>query len=115
LSKARLIKFLNFILHTANWLEHFSKLLGAPSKTNNVPLPKHKISDTLDIKTDIFIIDELKHCIKSLSLKKSPGLDMSQLYCGKIHSPPSAWLKGGIIPAPKKGDLSSPPTTWDGM
>ena len=23
------------------------------------------------------------------------------------HSPPSAWLKGGIIPVPKKGDLSA--------
>ena len=108
----------------SNWLLHFKSLLGNPPKLNDQPLPKIKISDELNIDTNQFTLEELKVVIKSFSNNKSPGLDNIPTILWKdpifhdllldlcnhtllYHTSPTSWLKGGIIPAPKKGDLTS--------
>ena len=109
----------------ANWLSHFRSLLGEQPKTPaNLQLRKIQVSEELDISTDPFTLLELQTVLKSLSNNKAPGLDNIPTILWKdpifhdlllqlcnttflTHAPPSAWLKGGIIPVPKKGDLTS--------
>lgn len=108
----------------SNWLSHFKSLLGNPPKLSNTPLPKIQIAEKLNIETGPFTLDELNTVIKSLSNNKSPGLDNIPTIIWKdsiFHhnllefcnhtltslSSPTSWLKGGIIPVPKKGDLTS--------
>ena len=91
----------------------------------NGDIPKFVVSPELDIPTDPFTLDEINEVIKTLENKKSPGLDNIPSMIWKDPnltavllsicndtlinmSPPSYWLKAGIVPVPKKGDLSSP-------
>ncbi|KAI8498644.1 hypothetical protein Bbelb_238460 [Branchiostoma belcheri] len=108
----------------ANWLSHFQSLLGEPPKVPlNQPLRKVQVSEQLNISTEPFSLDELKTVLNSFCNNKSPGLDNIPTILWKdpmfhalllhlcnntflTHKPPSAWLKGGIIPVPKKGDLT---------
>ena len=107
-----------------NWVDHFKDLLGKPSPVVG-ELPRIKISPTLPISTEPFSLDEINLVIKSIANKKSPGLDnipsiiwkdpnLTSLLLSICNenmvtlSPPSSWLKAGIIPIPKKGDLSAP-------
>ena len=107
-----------------NWFVHFQSLLGSPPVLNDVPLPLNKIFDELDIPTSRFTKKELETCIKLFSINKSSGLDNIPTilwkdpdfldilleFCNhtlETSTPPSAWLTGGIIPVPKKGDLTS--------
>ena len=107
-----------------NWTYHFKSLLGDPSPVEDV-LPKVVISPMLDISTDLFSSEEITAVIKTLKNKKSPGLDnipsilwkdpnllvLLLSICNDILqnlSPPESWLKAGIVPIPKKGNLSSP-------
>eukprot|EP00111_Clytia_hemisphaerica_P013463 TCONS_00039544-protein len=106
-----------------NWLNHFKTLLGNQPILNTNALPLTQIFDELDISTSLFTIDELSNCVKLFSNNKSSGLDdiptllwkdpifMEMLldFCNhtfEFLTPPSAWLTGGIIPVPKKGDLT---------
>ena len=108
----------------SNWLSHFKSLLGNPPKLNDQPLPKIKISDKLNISTSPFTKEELLIVLKSFSNNKSPGLDNIPTILWKDNifhnlllefcnhtlvqfTSPSSWLKGNIIPVPKKGDLTS--------
>ena len=108
----------------SNWLHHFKSLLGNPPKLSQQPLPKLKVSDELNIDTNPFTSEELKSVIKSFSNNKSPGLDniptilwkdsifhdLLLEFCNNALTrliTPQSWLKGGIIPIPKKGDLTS--------
>ena len=110
-----------------NWVGHFKKLLGQPPPPpiNGSTLPFTPITEPLDINTDPFTIDELQAAIKTIKINKSPGLDnipaiiwkdpsfqpILLSLCNEVylnHIPPSAWLLSGILPFPKKGDLTSP-------
>ena len=81
-----------------------------------------KVFDELPIKTDDFSITEVNDAIKSMKYNKAVGLDeipaevwktgclvdqllivSNKTYHGNA---PNLWLKGGILPFPKKGDLS---------
>ena len=101
------------------WKDHFVNLLG---QTPVIDVkPTNKVIDELPIKTEDFTLDELSKAIKSLKNNKAAGLDEipaevwkigcldDQLLtvCNKTYNSdaPNIWLKGGILPFPKKGDL----------
>lgn len=106
------------------WLSHFRNLLGDEPKTPaNTVLPIIKITDSLNIPTTPFTLEEILPVIKSMKTNKSPGLDNIPTiiwkdpvfhglllkicnHCFSTLAPPSAWKKAGIIPVPKKGDLT---------
>ena len=98
-------------------------MLGNVPKGNANALPLHQVFEELNIPTNPFTLDELKKTVKLFSNNKSPGLDniptilwkdptfltLLLEFCNhtfEYHSPPSAWLTGGIVPVPKKGDLT---------
>lgn len=101
------------------WKEHFQKLLGQPPDIDDKPT--EKVFDTLPMETGNFTYLELRTAIKSLQNNKATGLDGipaevwkvgcldQQLLevCNKTYhgEAPNIWLKGGILPFPKKGDL----------
>ena len=109
-----------------NWKNHFQSLLGAQNETTNMPdIPLDHISAPLDIQTSVFSAKELEEAVKVLKLNKSPGLDniptvvwkdpffqeilLDICNCTYItHNPHTSWLVSGIVPVPKKGDLSNP-------
>ena len=106
----------------SSWHNHFKDLLGKSPKTpENSILPMEKISDTLDICTSEFTIDELNIAIKSWKSSKAFGRDnipaiiwkddifndlLLKLcnYCLINNTCPSSWRTSRIIPVPKKGD-----------
>jgi len=105
------------------WLNHFKSLLGNQPALNTEALPLTQIFEELDIATSPFTKDELTKCVNLFSNNKSSGLDniptllwkdpiftdMLLEFCNHTFenfTPPSAWLTGGIIPVPKKGDLT---------
>ena len=108
-------------------LSYFLNLLGGqpPNTLGNRALPLVQIAKLLDISTSTFTIQELEDAIKSLRGNKAPGLDnipsliwkdplfhaLLLRFCNHTFSslrPPSAWTKSGIVPIPKKGDLTLP-------
>lgn len=107
-----------------DWFDHFHGLLGNPPKVNEVPLPMTQVFDNLDISTNPFTASELKKALKLFLNNKSSGLDEIPTvlwtdptflellleffnHSFEYYKPPSAWLTRGIIPVPKKGDLTS--------
>ena len=104
-----------------SWLSYFLNLLGGqpPNTLGNRALPLIQIAKLLDISTSTFTIQELEDAIKSLRSNKAPGLDnipsliwkdplfhdLLLRFCNHTFSslrPPSAWMKSGIEPIPKK-------------
>ena len=88
-------------------------------------MPLIQIAKLLDISTSPLTLHELDDAIKSLKGNKAPGLDnipsliwkdpifhdLLLKFCNHTFSslrPPSAWTKSGIVPIPKKGDLTLP-------
>ena len=106
-----------------NWFNHFQSLLGNPPILHDDPLPLIRIVDELNIPISPFTKDELEKAVKLFKNNKSSGLDniptvlwkdpifldLLLYFCNhtfeNLH-PPSPWLTGGIIPVPKKGDLT---------
>ena len=113
----------------AAWENHFASLLGkAPSPSNR---PIHTvIEEELPINTEDFTPPELEICIKDLKNNKATGLDDIPGEVWKAHildqelldfcnrtlsgDKPTIWSTSGIIPIPKKGDLSNP-TNYRGI
>ena len=107
-----------------SWSNHFENLLGkGPKLPDNITLPSVKISNTLNIETSEFTLNELSAVIKQLKPSKAFGPDnipaiiwkeslfhelLLKLcnFCFLNKSCPSIWRKSQIIPVPKKGDLS---------
>ena len=113
----------------ALWKNHFSSLLGT------APLPSESPIETivhheLNIDCDNFTLDELDTCLKSMKNGKAAGLDdipaevwKSRIldaelldFCNRTLNgdKPEFWSTSGIVPVPKKGDLSNP-TNYRGI
>jgi exonuclease III len=104
------------------WLNHFKKLLGeAPKVTPD--LKRIQIARNLNISTANFTHKELSKAIDSTSKKKKMGLDNIPPIIWKdpkFHDlllencnfvlnsfdAPELWLRSGIVPLPKKGNLT---------
>ena len=109
----------------ACWQNHFASLLGNNAQTQSSSQGIHTIiSEELPISTDNFTLEELRPCLKSLKNNKASGLDGipaevwktrvldNELldYCNRTLNGdrPAQWGLSGIIPVPKKGNLSDP-------
>ena len=101
------------------WKNHFEQLLGQPPVLDHQPIKR--VFNTLPIKTEDFTADELQKSINASQNNKAPGLDGIPIetwktgrlkeelleICNKTFQGdvPCIWLRGGILPIPKKGDL----------
>ena len=102
------------------WKQHFEKLLGNPPKITQVPITRI-ISKQLDIKLGPFTQDELDSVLRKIKNRKAAGLheippevwktrqfdDILLRHFNAVYNqnPIDRWMKGCILPFPKKGDL----------
>ena len=107
------------------WREYFSTLLGSPPTASNPDEELVNIVDaTLPIETGPFTNDELQHVLKKMPNGKASGLDDIPAEVWKMGrfknilldicngtllkgQKPQEWSMSGIVPIPKKGNLSS--------
>ena len=98
----------------------FENLLGNPLKVTHVPITRI-ISKQLDIKLGPFTLEELNSVLRKIKNRKAAGLDeippevwkTRQFYdillrhCNAVYNQNliDRWMKGCILPFPKKGDL----------
>ena len=103
-----------------NWKNHFLNLLGQPPVIRSKET-KTVLQRTMPINTDTFTMEELNKCIKNFKNNKESGLDNIPIevcktgplnmqllgVCNRTLNGDRAkiWVKNGIIPLPKKGDL----------
>ena len=101
------------------WKQHFENLLGNPPKVTHEPITKI-ISKHLDIKLGPFTL-ELDSVLRKIKNRKAAGLDEIPPEVWKTRqfddillrhfntvynqNPIDRWMKGCILPFPKKGDL----------
>ena len=104
----------------SKWKLHFSNLLGQPPSVTIKPNASI-IHEPLPINTDNITMEELVKSIKVFKNNKAHGLDNIPIevwetgalnqqlldICNKTFNGdrPNIWVKSGIIPLPKKGDL----------
>ena len=102
------------------WKQHFEKLQGNPPKITHEPITRI-ISKQLDIKLGPFIQEELDSFHRKIKNRKAAGLDEIPPEVWKTRqfddillrhynavynqNPIDRWMKGCILPFPKKGDL----------
>ena len=102
------------------WKQHFENLLGNPRKVTNEPITR-VISKQLDIKLGPFTIEELDLVLRKIKNRKAAGLDkippevwktrqfddILLRQCNTVYNQNriERWMKGCILPFPKKGDL----------
>ena len=102
------------------WKQHFENLLGNPSKITHEPITRI-ISKQLDIKLGPFTQEELDSVLRKIKNRKAAGLDeippevwktrqfddILLRHCNAVYNqnPIDRWMKGCILPFPKKGDL----------
>ena len=102
------------------WKQHFENLLGNPPKITHEPITRI-ISKQLDIKVGPFTQKELDSVLKKIKNRKAAGLDeippevwktrqfddILLRHCNAVYNqnPIDRWMKGCILPFPKKGDL----------
>ena len=101
------------------WNQHFENLLGNPPKITHEPITRI-ISKQLDIKLGPFT-QELDSVLRKIKNRKAAGLDeippevwktrqfddILLRHCNAVYNqnPIDRWMKGCILPFPKKGDL----------
>ena len=99
---------------------HFENLLGNPPKVTNEPITRI-ISKQLDIKLGPFTKEELDSVLRKIKNRKAAGLDeippevwktrqfdnILLRQCNAVYNQNriERWMKGCILPFPKKGDL----------
>ena len=102
------------------WKQHFENLLGNPPKITQEPITRI-ISKQLDIKLGSFTQEELDSVLRKIKNRKAAGLDEIPPEVWKTRqfddillrhrnavynqNPIDRWMKGCILPFPKKGDL----------
>ena len=102
------------------WKDHFLNLLGQPPTVTSKPTVT-VVEEILPINTENISMDELVKCVKSFKNNKADGLDNIPIevwksgalnlqlldVCNKTFNGdrPDIWVKSGIVPLPKKGDL----------
>ena len=102
------------------WKVHFLNLLGQPPTVTSKPTVT-VVHETLPINTKNISMDELIKCIKSFKNNKADGLDNIPIevwksgaldqqlldVCNRTFNGdrPNMWVKSGLVPLPKKGDL----------
>ena len=95
------------------WKQHFENLLGNPPKITHEPITRI-ISKQLDIKLGPFTQEELDSVHRKIKNRKAAGLDEIPPEVWKTRqfndillnqNPIDRWMKGCILPFPKKGDL----------
>ena len=102
------------------WKYYFQNLLGNPPKVTHEPITRI-VSKQLDIKLGLFMPKELDSVLRKIRNRKAAGLDEIppevwktrqfddiQLRHGNPvynQNPIDRWMKGCILPFPKKGDL----------
>ena len=108
----------------ATWFTHFKKLLGEPPVVEDPDEDIPTIFSNLDIKDDIFTLDEFRRVKSSLKLGKAAGpdelppevyksCDFDEIcldFCNRAlleNDKPDMWSYMNIIPVPKSGDLSN--------
>ena len=102
------------------WKQHFENLLGNPPKITHEPITRI-ISKQLDIKLGPFTQEELDSVLRKIKSRKAAGLgeippevwktrqfdDILLRHCNAVYNqnPIDRWMKGCILPFPKKGNL----------
>ena len=102
------------------WKQHFENLLGNPPKVSHEPIIRI-ISKQLGIKLEPFTQEELDSVLRKIKNRKAAGLDeihpevwktrqfdnILLRHCNAVYNqnPIDRWMKGCILPIPKKGDL----------
>ena len=102
------------------WKQHFENLLENPPKVTHEPITRI-VSKQLDIKLGPFTLEELDSVLRKIKNRKAAGLDEIPPEVWKTrqfddillrHSNTvynqnliDRWMKGCILPLPKKGDL----------
>ena len=102
------------------WKQHFENLLGNLQKITHEPITRI-ISKQLDIKLGPFTQEELDSVLRKIKNRKAAGLDeippevwktrqfddILLQHCNTVYNqnPIDRWMKGCILPFPKKGDL----------
>ena len=102
------------------WKQHFENLLENPPKITHESLTRI-ISKQLEIKLGPFTQEELDSVLRKIKNRKAAGLDeippevwktrqfddILLRHCNAVYNqnPIDRWMKGCILPFPKKGDL----------
>ena len=121
IAKAKL-KAANQQVRVKLWKLHFENLLGNPPKITNEPITR-RICKQLDIKLGPFTKEELDSVLRKIRNRKAAGLDeiLPEVWktrqfddillrqCNAVYNQNKIerWMKGCILPFPKKGDLGS--------
>ena len=102
------------------WKQHFENLLGNPPKVTHEPITRI-IRKQLDIKLGPFTQEELDSVLRKIKNRKAAALneippevwktrqfdDILLWHCNAVYNQNQRdrWMKGCILPFPKKGDL----------
>ena len=102
------------------WKQHFENLRGNPPKLTHEPITRI-IWKQLDIKLRPLTLEELDSVLRQIKNRKATGLDeipqevwetrqFSDIllrHCNAVYNQNlmDRWMKGCILPLPKKGDL----------
>ena len=102
------------------WKQHFENLLGNPPKITHETITRI-ICEQLDIKLGSFTQEELDSFFRKIKNRKAAWLDeippevwktrqfddILLWHCNAVYNqnPIDRWMKGCILPFPKKGDL----------
>ena len=97
------------------WKQYFENLLGNPPKITHEPITRI-ISKQLDIKLGPFTQEELDSGLDEIPpevWKTRQFDDILLRHCNAVYNqnPIDRWMKGCILPFPKKGDLGLAKTT----
>ena len=112
---------------TKLWKQHFVNLLGDPPKVTQEPITRI-ISKQLDIKLGPFTQEEPDSILRKIKNRKAAGLDeippevwktrqfddILLRHCNAVYdqNPIDRWMKGCILPFPKKGNLGLARNYW---
>ena len=104
------------------WRQHFQNLLGNPPKVTHEPITRI-ISKQIDIKLELFTLEELDSVLRKIKNRKAAGLDeippevwktrqfddILLRHCNAVYNQnlTDRWMKGCILPFPKKKRATS--------